>query len=126
MKILKFFFGLTDIGFILYWLITLMHWIPAQYLFKDYNDPTLVAWNFSFLPIDLLISFTGIFSLILYNKGLKIWKQIALISLILTSCSGLQAIAFWTFRLDFDPNWWLPNLFLLIYPLFFIPRLISN
>ncbi|WP_442937776.1 DUF5360 family protein [Nostoc sp.] len=126
MKRLKKFFIVTDIGFILYWLITVFHWIPNQYLFKDYDNPILVAWNFSFLPLDLLISFTGLTSLLLYKQGISIWRQIALISLILTFCSGLQAIAFWTLRLDFDISWWLPNLFLLIYPLFFIPRLLSG
>ncbi|MGI6187453.1 MAG: DUF5360 family protein, partial [Brevibacillus sp.] len=47
---------------------------------------------------------------------------LALISLVLTSCSGLQAISFWLFKGDFDPVWWIPNLYLLIYPLFFLPR----
>jgi hypothetical protein len=56
----------------------------------------------------------------------KYWHQLALISLVLTFCSGLQAIAFWIIRGDFDLTWWLPNLFLLIYPLFFIPRLIVD
>ncbi|QLE41079.1 hypothetical protein FD723_11875 [Nostoc sp. C052] len=126
MKKLKFFFLITDIGFILYWSITLLHLIPDRYLFKDYTNPILVAWNFSFLPLDLLISFTGLLSLFLYQKGKIVWIKFALTSLILTFCSGLQAIAFWTLRLDFDLNWWLPNLFLLIYPMFFIPRIISN
>ncbi|MGF1937068.1 MAG: DUF5360 family protein [Nostoc sp. ChiQUE02] len=126
MKRLKKFFIVTDIGFILYWLITVFHWIPNQYLFKDYDNPILVAWNFSFLPLDLLISFTGLTSLLLYKQGISIWRQTALISLILTFCSGLQAIAFWTLRLDFDISWWLPNLFLLIYPLFFIPQFLSG
>jgi hypothetical protein len=126
MKRLKPFFLLTDIGFILYWLINWLHLIPNEYLFKDYQNPILVAWNFSFLPLDLLISFTGLTSLYLYSRGKKSWIKVALISLILTFCSGLQAIAFWTLRLDFDLNWWLPNLYLLMYPLFFLPSLLSN
>lgn len=126
MNILKKFFLVTDISFILYWLITALHLIPNEYLFKDYDNPILVAWNFSFLPLDLLISFTGLISLFLYQKHKKSWKKVALISLVLTFCSGLQAIAFWTLRLDFDLTWWLPNLFLLIYPIFFILQIISN
>jgi hypothetical protein len=47
----------------------------------------------------------------------------ALISLVLTFCSGLQAIAFWILRADFDLSWWIPNLFLMIYPIFFIIRI---
>ncbi|MGE7941822.1 DUF5360 family protein [Lysinibacillus xylanilyticus] len=51
-------------------------------------------------------------------------RNFALLSLALTFCSGLQAIAFWTIKLDFDFMWWIPNLFLLLYPLYFIPKLI--
>ncbi len=126
LKNLKFFLMITDIGFILYWSITLFHLIPENSLFKDYNNPILVAWNFSFLPLDLLISFTGILSLLWYQKGKENWKIIALMSLIMTFCSGLQAIVFWIIRLDFDLTWWIPNLFLLVYPMFFIPLIISN
>ncbi len=121
MNRLKTYFLVVDIGFILYWLITLLKIIPSEYLFKDYHNPILVAWNWSFLPLDLCISGTGLASLWLWNKKNLNWKPLALISLVLTSCSGLQAIAFWVLRTDFDPSWWIPNLFLLIYPLFFIP-----
>ena len=126
MKILKHFLLFTDTGFILYWLFTSLHIFPEKYLFKDYENPILVAWNWSFLPMELIISFTGILSLFLYKKHLKYWSKLALISLVLTSCSGLQAISFWTLRGDFDLMWWLANLFLLIYPLFFIPHLLSS
>lgn len=91
MNALKINFLITDIGFVLYWIITLFHLIPDEYLFKDYKNPVLVAWNFSFLPLDLLISFTGLLSLSLYKQRMNIWNKIALISLILTFCSGLQA-----------------------------------
>ena len=126
MKQLKPFFLVVDIGFIIYWLITLFKLIPAEYLFNDYQNPILVAWNWSFLPLDLLISATGLTSVYLYNQKREEWRNLALISLVLTSCSGLQAIAFWVIRLEFDPVWWIPNLFLLIYPLFFIPKFIVN
>jgi len=121
MKKLKYFFWVVDIGFIIYWIITLLKVIPAKYLFKDYSNPILAAWNWSFLPLDLCISFTGIYSIYLYKEKIEKWKSMALVSLVLTSCSGLQAISFWVLRSDFDISWWLPNLFLLIYPLFFIP-----
>jgi hypothetical protein len=126
MRTLKHFLLFTDIGFLLYWSLTLLHLFPEEYLFKDYNNPILFAWNLSFLPLDLIISFTGILSLLLHKKHLKYWNKVVLISLVLTSCSGLQAISFWTLRRDFDLMWWLPNLFLLIYPLFFIRRLLSS
>lgn len=121
MRRLKPFFLVTDIGFILYWLVTLLHLIPAEYLFQDYTKPILVAWNWSFLPLDLFISGTGLLSLYLHKRGDMRWQPLALVSLVLTFCSGLQAVSFWVLRSDFDPSWWIPNLYLLIYPLFFIP-----
>ncbi|MXQ52577.1 hypothetical protein GSM42_02185 [Shimazuella sp. KC615] len=29
-------------------------------------------------------------------------------------------------KLEFDLLWWIPNLYLLLYPLFFIPSIIKN
>lgn len=51
----------------------------------------------------------------LHSKQKHIWSHFAFLSLILTFCSGLQALAFWTLRLDFDISWWIPN----FYPCFF-------
>ena len=120
MQKLKYYFFVVDIGFIAYWLITLLEIVPNEYLFNDYANPILVAWNWSFLPLDLLVSATGLTSIYLWKSNDQKWIPLALISLVLTSCSGLQAIAFWTIRADFDVAWWLPNLFLLLYPLCFI------
>ena len=125
-KLLKIFMLATDIGFILYWLITLAHFIPPESLFRDYTNPIMIHWNWSFLPLDLLISTTGITSLILFTKRKAQWAVVALISLVLTSVSGLQAISFWAIAGDFDLSWWIPNLFLLLYPLFFIQRLLTS
>ncbi len=119
------FFLITDLAMLLYWGITAVHLISPAYLYSDYTNPILVDWNWSFFPLDMLISATGLFSLYRRRSG-QPWKQMALLSLTLTLCSGLQAIAFWTLRHDFDPTWWLPNLYLLLYPLFFIPRLLGH
>lgn len=121
---LKGYMWATDIGFIVYWLITASHLIPAEYLYQDYENELLVAWNWSFVPLDLAISATGLWSLSLYRRRNPAWPALAALSLALTSCSGLQAISFWAIRGDFDPLWWGPNLFLLIYPLFFLSGLI--
>ncbi|PES60876.1 hypothetical protein CN507_29920 [Bacillus cereus] len=125
MKYLKPFFFVTDIGFIIYWLVTIFHLIPESWAFKDYDNPIIVAWNWSFFPLDILISITGLTSIYLYNKKRSSWSSLALISLILTFCSGLQAIAFWAYNNDFDITWWVFNGYLLIYPLFFIKTVVA-
>lgn len=126
MKRLKVFLLITDIGFIIYWLITGLHLIPDSWAFKDYNNPILVAWNWSFFPLDMFISGTGLTSIYLYYKKKPFWKKLCLITLVLTFCSGLQAISFWALRMDFDISWWAVNLYLLIYPLFFIKSVVND
>jgi Family of unknown function (DUF5360) len=125
MKYLKPFFFVTDIGFILYWLLTIFHLIPENAAFKDYNNPIIIAWNWSFFPLDILISITGLYSIYLYNKKRTSWSGYAFVSLVLTFCSGLQAIAFWAYSKDFDITWWAFNLYLMIYPLFFFKKFIN-
>jgi hypothetical protein len=46
-----------------------------------------------------------------------------LVSLVLTTASGLMAIAFWTLRGDFSLAWWIPNLYLLLFPIPAIVRM---
>lgn len=121
---LKILFLVTDTGFIFYWTITFFEWIPKEYLYQNYQNPLLVTWNWSFFPLDILVSITGILAIYLNKMQDNRWRQLALLSLTLTFCSGLQAIVFWTIRLDFDLVWWIPNLYLLVYPLFFIKSFI--
>lgn len=123
---LKGLFLLTDTAFIVYWLVTALHLIPPEYAYQDYNNKLLVIWNWSFFPLDLIISATGLLGLYYYRKSNAAWQPMVLISLVLTSCSGLQAISFWIIKQDYSLGWWIPNLFLLLYPLFFIPGLVHR
>jgi hypothetical protein len=113
-------FVCVDVGFIVYWVCAGLGLFPQEWLFKDYESPIFQAWNFSFLPLDLLISATGFGSLYCLARGNEAAQPLALISLVLTFCSGLQAIAFWGLRQDYDLSWWAPNLFLMVYPLYFL------
>ncbi|KGR74235.1 DUF5360 family protein [Ureibacillus sinduriensis] len=122
---LKILFLLTDIGFIVYWIVTVFGLIPKEYVYQDYQNELLVIWNWSFFPLDILISITGLISLYLSREKDSRWMPFALISLTLTFTSGLQAIVFWTIKQDFDLMWWIPNLYLLLYPLYFIPLLLK-
>ena len=124
MRKLKYFFLVVDFGFIIYWIITAFQLIPSEYLYNDYTNPILVDWNWSFFPLDILISITGLSSIRMYNNDNMYWKKWALISLTLTFTSGLQAISYWAFANEFDITWWSFNGFLILYPLFFIPKLI--
>ncbi len=126
MRALRVFFLITDLGFIAYWSVTLLGWIPAEWAFNGYHDPVLVAWNWSFMPLDLLVSATGLTALWAERTGRLDWRSLALISLALTSASGLNAVAFWALRADFAWQWWLPNLYLLVYPWAFLFELMRG
>lgn len=114
----------TDIGFISYWFVSVVSLLPADWLYKDAGNPILMAWNWSFAPIDLIASCLGLASMALARKGHDTWRPLALLSMSMTFCAGLMAISFWALRKDFDLSWWLPNLYLVIWPIIFAPTLI--
>ncbi len=114
----------TDLGFLAYWALSLGHVLPASWLYRDFAEPTTVAWNQSFLPLDLLVSATGLGSVALEKKCPGSARMLLALSLLGTSISGLQAIAFWAFKHDFDAGWWAANLFLLAWPVPFLIQLV--
>lgn len=122
---------LTDIGFLLYWGVTALHvagvfHLPPDYLFKDYDNPLVFAWNWSFMPLDVTLSLAGLIGMALWRRGHPAAHVLVAFSLALTFCAGLMAIAFWAISGDFDLGWWLPNLFLMLWPLFYLPRCAGN
>jgi Family of unknown function (DUF5360) len=115
----------TDVGLLTYWLLTALIalgavGLPPEWLFSDYHNPMLVAWNWSFLPLDIILSITGLTSVRLAARQDDRWQRYAVVSLSLTVCAGLMAISFWAIRLQFDPVWWGFNLYLLLWPLPFL------
>ena len=121
----------TDIGMLLYWAITAamalkILAVPGEWLFKDYHDARVMAWNWSFFPLDILLSVTGLAALRMESKNHANWNVMAAVSLTLTVCAGLMAVAYWLIVQDFDPTWWVPNLFLMVWPLPFLYKLIRH
>ena len=115
----------TDIGFLLYWTASALNLFPAEWLYKDHSNPILMAWNWSFAPLDLAASTSGLMALWLARSGRTTWFHWLLVSLSLTLCAGLMAISFWSLRRDFDLAWWLPNLYLVAWPAWFLCALLS-
>ena len=103
-----------DLGFLTYWLLISSHILPAEAMFTGYERPEVQAWNWSFLPLDILASLTGIVG----NTTKRLDKKTLLtISLVLTSVAGGMAVGYWAFIGDFELSWWLPNLALLLFPI---------
>jgi hypothetical protein len=113
-------FLVVDIGFIFYWGLVAFDHIPRAWLFKNHDEPLLMDWSRSFMVLYALIACTGLLSLYLAARRSGKALPMALLSLAFSFCAGLQALSFWTLRSDFSWIWWLPNLFLLLYPLPFL------
>lgn len=110
-----------DFGFIFYWLLIALNLIPREWVFQNYDDPDVRAWNWSFLPLDIAASITGF-------MGIKGKGNLALlvISSTLTMVAGGMALAFWGIQGFFNLGWWLPNLFLFVAGLIFLVRLVNS
>lgn len=100
----------TDVGLVLYWSASAFGVVPAS------AERVLVDWNWSFLGLDLMVSATGLCSLWLSRRGSAAGRSLMLVSLALTHAAGLTAVNFWALRGEFDPVWWVPNLWLAVFP----------
>jgi hypothetical protein len=91
--------SVTDLLFLTYWAVSgagaagLLH-IPAAWMYADYANPRVAAWNWSFLPLDLAFSVVGLLAVRAARRGDPLWRPLALISLILTQVAGLMAVAY--------------------------------
>ncbi|MEU9605613.1 DUF5360 family protein [Streptomyces sp. NPDC048057] len=113
----------TDVAFLLYWSVALLNLIPPEHAYKDYRDPVMSDWNYSFLPLDVAASVTGLASLYLAGSRRQriggrhdLHLPLMLVSLALTSAAGLQAVSFWALRGDWSLAWWIPNFLLFAFP----------
>jgi len=123
--------SITDLLFLAYWLASGLDKvgliaIPADWLYAGAGEPRVDAWNWSFFPLDLAFSVTGLAAVAASRKGSASWRPMALISLILTMVAGGMAVGYWTLLGEFDPAWYLPNLALLLWPLAFLPGLMRD
>ena len=58
---------ITDLSFLAYWTLSglvlagVIH-VPPDWMYAGYDDPRVIAWNWSFLPLDLAFSLLGLAS----------------------------------------------------------------
>ena len=109
----------TDVGLLAYWAAT------ATRVIAPYPAEILVDWNWSFLGLDLMVSLTGLAGLWLMGRGKAAGRSLMLVSLALTHAAGLTALNFWVLRDEYAVEWWLPNLWLALFPLVALWSLLS-
>lgn len=111
---------LTEVGMLAYWIFAASAAIglidvPPEWMYSDYRDPVVVAWNWSFLPIDVAFACAGLVARFgRLDPGRR--AHLRTVSLSLMFCAGAMAISFWTLRGAFDPFWWAVNLWLVMLP----------
>lgn len=87
--------------------------VPPEYMYSDPSNPLVIAWNWSFFPIDVMFAGLGLGAR--FGNLSKARREIvATASLVLMFCAGLMAIAFWAIQLDFDFFWWGVNCWLIV------------
>ncbi|MBW8815627.1 MAG: DUF5360 family protein [Caulobacterales bacterium] len=123
--------SITDVLFIAYWALAGAEQaglvaVPKAWMYAGFDSPRVVAWNWSFLPIDLAFSATGLLAVRAARRGDPLWRPLSLISLVLTMVAGVMAVGYWALLGEFDPAWFLPNLALLLWPLAFLPRIVCD
>lgn len=100
----------TDLGLLAYWVLTALGIVSVG------GDPTLKAWNWSFLPLDLLAIAAGLVSSSLSRRK-RIAVPLYAAALALTHAAGLMALSFFVLWGTWDLSWWLVNLWLAGMPL---------
>ncbi|WP_067835851.1 DUF5360 family protein [Nocardia lijiangensis] len=100
----------TDLGFLAYWVATALGALSVG------TDPFLQQWNWSFLGLDLAAIGIGLASLAMAGRYPPVAERMMLVSLTATAAAGLMALNFYLVRCDFDPAWWIPNTWLLLFP----------
>ena len=122
---------ITDLLFLTYWALSGLDAVglielPDSLMYAGHDQPRVVAWNWSFLPLDLAFSILGLMAVACARRGSGLWRPLALMSLTCTMIAGGMAVGYWTLLGEFDPGWFLPNLALLLWPLLFLPGLIRS
>lgn len=112
-RIIRVLLTITEVAMVAYWVLAgAMSWgllhIPPYWMYSNHEDPAVVAWNWSFLPIDMLFATTGLVARYVPRAS----RRLADVSLTLMFCAGLMALSYWTIRREFDAFWWAANAWL--------------
>jgi len=109
---------ITELAMLLYWIMAgalafdLIS-IDPSLMYSDYQNPIVVAWNWSFFPIDVAFALIGLAARFGVQAGHFRFK-LEVIACVLMICAGLMAISYWTIIGDFDPTWWGMNIWLIV------------
>ncbi len=109
---------ITEVLMLLYWVLAaalVFNFIniDPSLMYSDYENPLVVAWNWSFFPIDIAFASIGLFSKYGNVIGDRKFK-LEISASVLMICAGLMTISYWIITGDFSPTWWAVNIWLII------------
>lgn len=121
---------LTEAGMLLYWLFASLAAlsvisIPPELMYSDYENPLVVSWNWSFLPIDIAFAGLGLMQRFFMVPG-RSRDLTAACGLTLMFCAGVMAISYWVLQGFYDPFWWGLNLWLMALSIFAFRSLLRS
>ncbi|MBS4100908.1 DUF5360 family protein [Tsukamurella paurometabola] len=116
----------VDLALAAYWAAIVAGALPEQWRFRDYSNPVVQAWNWSFLPLDALAVGLGAAGLRLVRTRPAAGRIVLTAGCTLTFCAGLMAISFWAFAGDLDLAWWGPNIALMAAPAIVVAGLVRT
>lgn len=109
---------ITEIVMILYWvlagaLVLDIISIDPSLMYSDHQNPLVVAWNWSFFPIDIAFAAIGLGARYGSFAG-ELRFKLETTASVLMFCAGLMAVSFWIMTGDFNFTWWAMNIWLVI------------
>jgi hypothetical protein len=108
--------SMTEVAMLAYWAVAALAClnlisISPDYMYNGYGQPLIDAWNWSFMPVDVLFALCGLSAA--YLPMPDSWRaRLHDAALVLMFCAGMMALSFWAIRGEFDPLWWTMNLWL--------------
>lgn len=117
-QLVKWLLTITEVGMLAYWVLAILVVVEVivvspEVMYSDYQNPLIVSWNWSFLPLDVLFAMLGLMSRFAPLSSRK-RDMLATASVSLMFCAGLMAISFWLLQGSFDPFWWGVNVWLMV------------
>ena len=115
-KVMQLLLNMTEAAMLAYWLIAALAClnvisVSPHYMYDGYGQPLIDAWNWSFMPVDVLFALCGLSASHLAMP--EEWRgRLYDVALTLMFCAGLMALSFWFIRGEFAPVWWAMNLWL--------------
>jgi hypothetical protein len=112
----------TELGMVAYWVLAgamVLDWVRVDpsLMYSNYENPLVVAWNWSFFPIDIAFAAIGLMARFGSQHGLLRLKM-ETTAAVLMLCAGLMALSYWTMTGEFSLTWWGMNLWLVLLGLF--------